>query len=188
MASIPPLSFHVVGSPPARTEEVKITLGFDYDACQRLEDPVLSDLATIFGPNMQRTVEAVQPGDTLRFNYSFHAGYFGNICRGMNALIRVLDSDVAVEANLEELNHGKCLIDEVSKALAALKARITRREKEKDEDPWPEAGEPGLATGDVPTSSPPPAMPPLPDWLESPPSASPASAWERGDEQDNDPL
>jgi len=106
-----------------RTERVRILLTLDKSAADAHEADVRTVIST--GP------PAIIEGGVLKVNYAFWIEYFGSVERRLEAVNRLLlDPAVILDADLEELSTGRCLIAGVLKNIDAIHQKMEARRKD----------------------------------------------------------
>lgn len=59
------------------------------------------------------TFEQLRPGDTFSFTYEVFITYFGQVARKLETMLMIMGKCHDFQVRTEELNHGKCLVQEV---------------------------------------------------------------------------
>jgi hypothetical protein len=104
-----------------RTETLSFKVKLDRAGADRHE-PALR--RTQFGRHLDWLVE----GDTLHVDYSCNLHYFGDAERHLRLFEDLLaDPAVVVDADVEELDHGKSILVDLVRTIERLQGRIARR-------------------------------------------------------------
>lgn len=75
-------------------------------------------------------LNVIADDDTLTLTYVIHVNYFGQVATRLAAITQLLsDPNIVVTASVEELNHGRCLCQDVFLALEKLQATLKKRVK-----------------------------------------------------------
>lgn len=108
---------------PARTEHVQVKMKLD-----RAKAIEHAESVCAISPATWTAATACAEGDTITLTYELLIEYFGDICRKLEATARLCaDPGVVVEANTEELLHGRCLAQEIFGALEKVREQCEKR-------------------------------------------------------------
>lgn len=117
---------------PNRVEEVVFSFDANYEQAQKYRE-ALGQL----DPSLARATVPVQPGDTLQFSYRIVIEYFGTVVRNLGIIQQIAeDPEMLVKVDIDELQHGRCVILDAIRALDEAIERI-RRDGQQVEDEQP---------------------------------------------------
>lgn len=107
---------------PNRVEEVTFRFEASYTQAQKYRE-----LIGQLDESLARATVPVQPGDTLLIRYQILIAYFGDVAKKLG-IIQTLaeDPDLLVKVDINELQHGRCIIFETLRALDMAIERIQR--------------------------------------------------------------
>ena len=100
-----------------RIEKMTITInGTHSEECDISE---IMDMCGIF--NQLATTK-----DTFEAKFNFDIIYYGDALKNLETIEKAFDAGFLVSANVEELEHGKCIFKEVLKKLDSIQERIQK--------------------------------------------------------------
>ena len=68
-------------------------------------------------------------GDTINTTYTLHIDYVGQVCKALNAIVKLQEAGVIINCDERELNHGHCLIRDTLDAINQVQKRAKKRAK-----------------------------------------------------------
>lgn len=116
---------------PNRVEEATFRFEANYTQAQKYRE-----LIGQLDESLARATVPVQPGDTLLIRYQILIAYFGDVAKKLG-IIQTLaeDPDLLVKVDINELQHGRCVIFDALRALDDAIDRIQLRQAMNEDHP-----------------------------------------------------
>lgn len=106
---------------PARRETLRFRIDLDRAQARKHRTAIAA-----LTPHFRQ--DALHDGDTLKLDYSLDVTYFGEVVAKLEALVEILEDDeLSLAGDLEELLHGRSLIEDVFGLVDQLAAREASR-------------------------------------------------------------
>jgi len=67
--------------------------------------------------------------DTLTTTYTLHINYIGQVCKALNAIVKLQEAGVIIDCDEKELNHGHCLIRDVFASIDKVQKQVKKQAK-----------------------------------------------------------